>query len=405
MLDAVDTFQADTDLRLLPILDERRRPVGAIFEKDVRRLLLNPFGHALLRNPSIGGNLWEHVRPCPTMEMTDDVGAIIDHYRRTEAREGMILTVNGVLHATLSNRRLLILASERQQQTARGKLERAQRIEACAAAFESGAAALATQMVQLANGVQRLAEATVDRSNIAGACAVEMGAAAVQSRDSMTYVAGRSERLAAAFGTIEQNLSGNRKVADETVARVAEGSARARELFAAARSIDNVMALISDIAGTVNLLSLNATIEAARAGEAGRGFAVVASEIRKLSDQTQGATEVIAGEVNSLKIGIEMVANDYAKVELGIEAMVASAAEIDHAITAEGDATRLIAHSVAEAGQASVSIQQAIDTIVQSVRSASISAGELDRMANDLRSSASALEGGVATFLTEVRAA
>ena len=405
LVQAVEIFQRDADLRLLPLIDSAGRPVGAIFEKDVRRLLLNPFGYALLSNPSIGGNLAEHLRECPTIELTDDIGTIVDHYRRSDGREGMILTRNGALYATLTNRRLLMLAADRESAAAKARLERAQRIEQAAAEFETQSAALATQMVQLANTVQRLAEATVDRANIAGTRAADMGAAAVQTRDSMSYVAERGRSLAAAFGLIEENLAGNRAIASKTVERVAEGGKRARDLLTAARTIDRVMALISDIAGTVNLLSLNATIEAARAGDAGRGFAVVASEVRKLSDETQDATQRIADEVKALKAGIELVAHDYVEVEEAIGVLADGAAAIDNAISAEVDATRLIAKSVYEAGQASASIEEAISTIVNSVRSASSSARDLDRMANDLRSGASELGGSVASFLGEVRAA
>src|SRR6266542_2816090 len=128
LLDAVNAFQSDTDLRLLPLLGRTGAPVGAIFEKDVRNLLLNPFGHALLRNPTINSNLAELRRACPMMELSNDIGALVEHYRKADGREGMILTVGGRLHATLTNRRLLLLAAEHEHHAARERLKRAERI-------------------------------------------------------------------------------------------------------------------------------------------------------------------------------------------------------------------------------------------------------------------------------------
>ena len=405
LADAVRLFQEDTDLRLLPILDCRRQPVGAIFEKDVRRLLLNPFGHALLQNPTFSSDMGQLIRPCPTHEITEDIGRLIDHYHRADGREGMVLTVGGRLFATLSNRRLLLLAAEREQRESRARLARAERIERASQHFETHAATLATQMVQLSNAVQRLAEATVDRATIAGNRASSVASAALQTRDSMELVADRGQGLAQAFAGIEQALTDSRQTARATVDRVSTGGQRARQLLQAAQSIDSVMNLVNNIAGTVNLLSLNATIEAARAGEAGKGFAVVASEIRNLSDQTHEATQRISVEVQALREGVTAVAGDYELVESAIGTMVDRSAEIDRAITQEVDTTRLIATSVGEASAASHAIEEAISAIVQSVRSASTSARELDGLANQLRQGATVLGTEVSTFLAEVRAA
>ncbi|MCF7860998.1 methyl-accepting chemotaxis protein [Candidatus Woesearchaeota archaeon] len=65
--------------------------------------------------------------------------------------------------------------------------------------------------------------------------------------------------------------------------------------------ISNFVENIHKISDETNLLALNAAIEAARAGSSGKGFAVVAGEVKKLAEQTQGATKEIVKLIDDIQ--------------------------------------------------------------------------------------------------------
>jgi methyl-accepting chemotaxis protein len=119
-------------------------------------------------------------------------------------------------------------------------------------------------------------------------------------RDMMDQVAAGAEELNASVREISEAMSKSKATASTAVDRVEEADQQAQRLSAAADSMGNIVQLIGDITGQINLLALNATIESARAGEAGRGFAVVAAEVKNLANQAKQATDKIEQEIGNL---------------------------------------------------------------------------------------------------------
>jgi methyl-accepting chemotaxis protein len=91
------------------------------------------------------------------------------------------------------------------------------------------------------------------------------------------------------------------------------------------KKIEEIVDLISGIAGTTNLLSMNAAIEAAHAGDAGKGFAVIAEEIGKLAETSGSNANQIAEILKDISERIRNIAGLALNANSKLDAIVSDA--------------------------------------------------------------------------------
>lgn len=250
--------------------------------------------------------------------------------------------------------------------------------------------ATARELTSIAATANERASAATDGSQQANSNVNSIAAASVELQVSMNDVAQQIDHA----NTVISRASADSDLASQRIAALA----------ASARTIGEVVGLISGVAEQTNLLALNATIEAARAGESGRGFAVVAAEVKGLAHQTSGATQGIASQISAIQ-------QETAGVVSAIEAIVRTLAEVT-------EVNASVASSIQQQSAAAQSISQEVENVsglsaqvsgnVSEVLAAS---NETHQSADNVLHSASAvalevqrLRGAVKEFLVNVHA-
>jgi methyl-accepting chemotaxis protein len=175
---------------------------------------------------------------------------------------------------------------------------------------------------------------------------------------------------------VSAHIGRTAELADKGVKTTITTSETMRQLNASSTEIEDVLAMIRDIADQTNLLALNATIEAARAGEAGKGFAVVATEVKNLANQSASSTDRIGGSMNRIKDGAKLASVNLSATSSVIDQVKSSSEEVSRFIKSSAAEQRDSAEQTREIGK---DIRQIIDEMIQgmgTIRVASEQIGE-----------------------------
>jgi len=293
--------------------------------------------------------------------------------------------------------------AEEQEARARQEKERADKISALTANFDSSVTRVLGTVSEAVEGMGLTSKALNSTAENTSKQATTVSAAAEQASANVQTVAAAAEELSKSINEISSQVSQSSTISSKAVDEARKTNDQVKGLAEAATKIGEVVELINDIASQTNLLALNATIEAARAGEAGKGFAVVASEVGNLATQTAKATEEISSQI----AGIQSATNGSVEAIQGISDIIGEINQIASGVAAaveeQGAATQEIARNVEQAASGTQEVTNNITTVAAEVDGTGEAAGRVQNSAGDLTELSNQLANSVQSFLSNVR--
>ncbi|AUG52468.1 chemotaxis protein [Thalassospira marina] len=257
-------------------------------------------------------------------------------------------------------------------------------------------AALAEQLQGVSGQMTQSAELVSGQSD-------EVASSAREATSNVETVAAATEQLAASNAEINRQMAESTRISNEAAEKARETNELVNSLSLSANRIGEVIALITDIAEQTNLLALNATIEAARAGDAGKGFAVVAAEVKNLANQTEKATDEIAGQISGIQKSTGESVSAIEMIGAIIESINEIATTISAAVEEQGAATNEITRNVRNAAERTRMVSTSISDVADETGKTGELSGEVLQTSQDAAQKIQVLNNRINTILDDLR--
>ena len=274
-----------------------------------------------------------------------------------------------------------------------------------AASFEARVGQMVEKLAVASSELEATAQSMSESSGQANERTLTVAAAAEQASAGVQTVASAAEQLSASI----QTITGQVRQADSAAADAVKETRRTQDIMASlaanADCIGSVIGSIGQIAAKTNMLALNASIEAARAGDAGRSFEVVAAEVKELAAQVERMTMEVDQQVRGVQSTTGEAVSALTLISETITRLSETSAVINEAITQQNSATADISLNIQQTARAASEVSSNIVTVSQATEVNGAAATQILHSATALSEQAEELNGEVARFVTEVRAA
>jgi methyl-accepting chemotaxis protein len=379
--ETLEIFRQNRAIRILAVVDQENRPLGVIREVDVRDLLFNPFGHALMSNPGFGKSIQNLVRPCAVAEQHLESAELIATYADHPDSPGVVLTVAGQFLETLSDDHLLELMAQ-------SRIARAEKITANSQLFNQEILSLSDQLCDTAKKVHALSQLLSEQADGMTEAAHNVAAGAAQSSSGLKDINERGHKLAGAMEQLTVVASEAKLIRVRTNDVIEAAEPQMKALAKSGTEIGSISEVIHGVGRKTNFLALNAQIEAVRQESDHAGFVAVAGEIKQLATQTRSAADEVTKKVNSIGKAVGEVLAGHREIVDAMAQMSAISSQIDSAVSAHSATSLVVASYVEQAADATADISVRAHDIGTRARHVQSSAKDLERVSAMLLKSA-----------------